>query len=553
MKLKKYLYSLFLAFLVVACATPVPPTGGVKDTTPPVPLHYNPKNNALGLKSKTKVKISFDEYIVLAKLNEQLIMSPPVKKMPEVNIVGKKLEIVLPDSLDSNTTYNIFFGDAVQNYKENLPIQNFSYSFSTGDFVDSLQVQGKVLNAFDLKPVEGVLVILYRDTCDTVGLYQKPYYIAKSKADGTYKLQNLSAGKYKMFGIKDLNNNYIYDQPDEEIAFKTEFVESVSQINYPDSVPDSLRIKPAQINLHLYKEEFKKQAIIGNGAFTTSKIQIITRNPLQKPDFKFLNSSNGEYFLKQNQSCDTNILWLKGIEIDTLLLEVSDNESVVDTSRFYLSKVRKANDSSLIKNFMPLVLMQGQQAFFSPVLLEFPFPVKSGNFGAIKIVKTSGKEEEELKIKCSWLDSFPYTKLRIDARFEEREVYRILIPMGEIVSIYGNVNDTLKTSFSTTQSRNYGSLKLQLSGTNNRNLIIQLLNSADKVIEEHRIQGDTSIRFPYLSGANYKVKAIEDANNNGVWDKGKYSHGILPERVFYLKDLINVRTNWDINWKWMLE
>ena len=553
MKLKKYLKFLIIAAIVSACATPVPPSGGPKDITPPVVLNYNPVNNSLGLKSKSKVKITFDEYVVLAKLNEQLIVSPPVKKMPEVLIKGKKIEIILPDSLEENTTYNIFFGDAVQNFKENLPIQNFSYSFSTGMYVDSLQISGKVLNAFDLKPIEGVLVILYKDSCDTVGLYQKPYYVAKSKADGTYRLQNLSAGKYRIFGIKDLNGNYIYDQPDEEIAFKTELIEPETILSYPDSVPDSLRVKPRQNNLYLYKEDFKQQAILNSGAFTTNKIQVVTRNPLKQAGFKFLKAENAEYFLKPNSNADTSILWIKNVSIDTLFLEVSDGVRVIDTTRIYLSKVKKPDDSTLLKNFMPIFDSQKQQGFFNPILIEFPLPIKSADFSAVNLIKSTAKEEIPVKVKCVWLDSFPYTKMKIEAPLEERENYKLFIPIGTFTSIYGNSNDSLRSNFSTTQSRNYGSLKLKITGVNNRNLIIQLLSGADKVVEERKISTDTTMIFPYLAGANYKVKAIEDSNNNGVWDKGKYSYGILPEKVFYLKDLINVRTNWDINWKWMLE
>lgn len=555
MKYLRVIFSSILPFLLIGCATQVPPSGGAKDTTPPKVLSYNPANNSLRIKSGTKISFAFDEFVELSKLNEQFIVSPPVNKLPETQIKGKKIIITLPDSLQENTTYSMFFGDAIVNFKESLSIKNFSYAFSTGDYLDSLKISGQVFNSYDNKPAENVYVILYRDTISLPGKFIKPYYLSKTRADGKWQISNMAAGKYQIFAIKDLNSNYLFDQAEEEIAFLDSLVQPYSAIIYPDSIPDSLRVKPTSVNLYLFKEIPKTQSVVSTG--TLAYFQIITTFRSSTKDLKFepIKTSIPDLiqFQKPNLRGDTVITWLKNFTMDTLYMKISDEGTIIDTSRYYLAKARRNADSSLYKNFSAQLLSEGTHDFFKPLLVRFPFPILNFKPEQIKIIKTSTKGIDTISTMPIKLDSTPFTILMINQKFEEKTKYQLYAPAKCFENIYDKYNDTLRLDFTSSEGRAYGSLKLKMENTKNHAMIIQLINAEDKLVSQNTISSDTIIRYKYLRPGAYKLKAIYDKDNSGSWSTGDYTLNVLPERVFYLPSAINIRANWDIDWKWILE
>lgn len=555
MKYLRIFFISILAILVSGCATQVPPSGGAKDTTPPKVTSYKPENNSLRILSGTKIAIAFDEYVELSKLNDQFVVSPPVNKMPETQIKGKKIVITLPDSLQENTTYSLFFGDAIVNYKESLPVKNFSYAFSTGDYLDSLKISGQVFNSYDNKPSENVYVILYRDTVSLPGKTIKPYYLSKTRADGKWQINNMAAGKYQIFAIKDLNSNYLYDQAEEEIAFLDSLVQPYSAIIYPDSIPDSLRVKPTSVNLYLFKESPKIQSIVSTGTLTFFQLVTTFRCPTINVEFEPIKTSatNLIQFQKPNLRGDTVYTWLKNFTMDTLYMRISDQGNVIDTSRFYLAKSRKNSDSSIFKNFSAQLLSEGTHDFFKPLMVRFPFPIKNYKAEQIKIIKISSKGIDTISQKPIELDSAPFTVLLFNQKFEEKTKYQLYAPAKCFENIYDKYNDTLRIDFTSSEGRAYGSLKLKMENTKNHAMIIQLINAEDKLVSQNTISSDTIIRYKYLRPGAYKLKAIYDKDNSGNWSTGDYTLNVLPERVFYLPSAINIRANWDIDWKWILE
>jgi len=253
----KVFLGMIISLLFVACATVVPPSGGPKDTTPPIPLSFHPKSKVTNYQGE-KIIIKFDEYIQLKDLNSQLVVSPAMAEDPDIYIQGKKLIIKPPDSLEENTTYTIFLGNSVVNYKEGLPVSHFQYVLATGSTLDSLRIMGTLKNAFDLKTEEGLLIMLYKNTSDSTPYLQRPYYIAKTYSSGEFILDNLSEGSYLIFALKDMNSNYLYDQPSEEIAF----LDSLIVPTPAKPADDSLNlIHPVKVNMFLFKEIEKKQGI----------------------------------------------------------------------------------------------------------------------------------------------------------------------------------------------------------------------------------------------------------------------------------------------------
>ncbi len=218
------------------CAHVVAPSGGPKDETPPQIIESSPPLQATNFKAG-KITIEFDEYIQLKDMNSNLLVSPPMEEEPEIMVKGKTLHIELLSDLQDSTTYNIFMGDAVCDYNEANPISNFQYVFSTGEYIDSMVVEGKVLSAFNLRPIEDVKVMLYREMDDSIPYKEIPQYIASTDEEGRFRINNIRKDEYRMFALEDQNSNYLFDIPNERIAFLDSLVNfSMQEIIVNDTV-----------------------------------------------------------------------------------------------------------------------------------------------------------------------------------------------------------------------------------------------------------------------------------------------------------------------------
>lgn len=548
-----------------ACATVVPPDGGPKDTTPPVPLNYSPANKTKNFKAK-KIAIKFDEFIQLKDLQNQLVVSPSMSENPDIYLKGKKLMIELPDSLEENTTYTIFLGNAVINYKEMLPVKNFQYVLSTGNQLDSLRIKGKVRNAYDLKTEEGILVMLYKNINDSAPYLQKPYYIAKTFGQGEFLLDNLSWGTYQIFVLKDLNSNYIYDQPTEEIAFLDSLI-----IPAPvKPADDSLNlITPVNLDLYLFKEKEKKQGLLGSKTVNPQLVQFEFRTSAERINFELLPENRTDwYFPVFSLEKDTVKLWITQELSDTIFVKISDDNLVYDTAQLVLTKPEKKligrqkrnerpAETDSVKDAAPIRIKinsntGGGLDFFGSVVLNSSTPVKNFSKDDFQLLVLQDTTLHTIPFSLYFADSTIFDKIIMNADFEEARFYKIIVLDSAIYDLFGHTNDSLEFRFATSKKRNYGSLKLNVDYSDTIPLIIQLLNDKDNVIQSDILE-DSVIYYPYLLPGNYKIKAVSDKNQNGIWDTGDYWKKIEPEKVFYLRKVLNIRANWDMEEKWILD
>ncbi|MCK5170734.1 MAG: Ig-like domain-containing protein, partial [Bacteroidales bacterium] len=215
---------LISAMFFSGCAKIVAPTGGPKDEEHPLIVEIDPPDKTVNFDSK-KISITFNEFIQLKDLNNNLIISPPVEEKPDIKVKGKALVIEFAEELKDSTTYNIYFGNSVQDYNEGNPIENFQYVLSTGSYIDSLSIKGQVINSFNLLPEEGVFVMLYKDSEDSVPIKQIPDYISKTNEEGYFRINNIRENQYKLFCLRDLNKNYLFDLPSEEIAYTDSLIQ----------------------------------------------------------------------------------------------------------------------------------------------------------------------------------------------------------------------------------------------------------------------------------------------------------------------------------------
>ena len=334
---RNFILTAFAAAFILSCANIARPTGGPIDTTPPVFVKSNPKPNQLNF-NKNKIEIEFDEIIQVDKPTEKVIVSPAQKNMPQIQTSGRKVIVELQDSLIPNTTYTIDFSDAISDNNERNPLYNFSFSFATGNSIDTLQIGGVLLNAENLEPVTGMLVGLHSNLNDSAFTKTPMQRIAKSDAYGRFSIKNIGAGTYRIYGLNDANRDYKFDNPSEDIAFMDSTVTpTVEMVMHADTIwADSMTIDtikmvtlphfyPNNIILKVFNEQFKSRYLEKFERTNRNRFSLIFSAPDDSlPVLTPLNFQQEDWaIVEKNQTNDTLLYWIKDsliYNMDTLLL-----------------------------------------------------------------------------------------------------------------------------------------------------------------------------------------------------------------------------------------
>ena len=576
------------------CAQVTSPSGGKRDETPPCVLKYLPKNESVNFSNKT-ITITFDEFFLLENASEQILISPILKPKPNFKTKGKSLIIDLKEcTLQENTTYTLFFGEAIKDLHERNILQDFYYVFSTGDYVDSLYINGFVRNAFNMKPQEKVFVMLYtcsNDTipCDSLPYFVQPEYIAQTKTDGSFILKNLSEKTYRIFALKDQNRNFLFDTG-EEIAFFDSLItpkailpcqhDTDSMLSKSDSLHITVSDTVSHTETHIHKDpnfvelfmfteldstvRVLKNEIIDSVHITltfscpTTDITFSTLSPLTEhlPDSIPWNIT---FWSKER---DTVTIWFPYFINDSISLVINQKDVSLDTLVFSMKKEivskhlgkRKTSvaDTVAVKPVLNISNnVSGKFPFFSTLELKFDAPVYSWNMdGTLFFVDndTIGSSPPLLHK----IDSF-FQKCSFNYRFKEKTFYKMLIPSGAFTDIFGHSNDTTLITFTTDDSDIYGTLVLDFTVSDDTpSLLLQLLSEKEQVLQQHVVTESSKIDFGYIKPTKLLLKVIYDANHNGKWDSGNYLMKILPESVRYFDKVIEIRANWDIEEEWKI-
>lgn len=550
---KKKFWLLVIGYWLLAtdCAQIVNPNGGAKDTTPPRVVKYIPDSAAVNVKTNT-VTFVFNEYIQLKDLNSQLIISPPMEKTPEVKLKGKMLSLQFKDSLKKNTTYTLSFGNAIADIREGNMMDNFQYVFSTGSFVDSLSLSGSVKNAFDLKTEKGILVMLYDAFDDSVPYEKLPTYFTKTKSDGSFRINNIRNGTYKLFALKDANSNYFYDSPEENISFS----DSVLSIS-----------KNSQKDLFLFKEQAKKQKLKKVSVNSHGKIIFAFNKPIENIKLRPLNIQNipTEIF-EYSKNHDTLTYWFDGGNSDSLKMEISDGGKIIDTANVRLISKEQIQKSTRGTKFQLTANVNAGKDkpmdLNGQIHIEFSHPIKEYDFDKIQLREDSSakniltfdhweKHFNELPRQCTLS---PASSENADYIWKENKTYHLFIPPATFTDIFGLKNDTIKIDFKTREEKFYGTMTLKIHFADGKGKhIVQLLNEKENVVREEFIEGDEKISCEYLPPGSYKLKMIFDKNENGKWDTGNYLQKQQPEKIIYYSGAITIRSNWDLELEWKVE
>jgi len=528
--MKNLVYILFSLIILFGCAKRGTPTGGPKDSIPPVLVNASPKLNSTNFDSE-EIRLTFDEWVKLDKVQDQLIISPPLEKssyeIKPLSGVTKKVFLKFLDSLAPETTYTINFGNSIQDNNENNPLTFFSYTFSTGETIDSLYIRGNTKDAFSQESDEFISLQLYRvDSLfkDSIIFNDKPTYISNTLDSTNYKFQNLKEGKYLLIALKDVDNNYFFDPFYDKIGFLD------SLITLPrDSVID-LKLFKEETEIIWDKPHFINSEKIGFGYYgklDLDKIKIESNIP----------DSVNYVFIKEKET-DTLNLWLSRNSFDSL------NFSLIETDTIKLTTVKfdRKKDSLIDSlNVSPKTV--------NVIHLKESFKISS-NIPLNKI--------EDSLITIRDIDSLiiPFTtsindrldEIDIDFEVSPSDDYSIFIKPRAIKDIRGTENDTLQYNIVSQTLEDYGNVFLDVITNNDSKYILHLIDSSSNIIREfNNVNSNSTIIFDYIRPGKYTFRLIEDINSNDIWDTGNYLKQVQPEPVYYFPSELDVRANWDLN------
>ncbi len=529
--MKKFFFILFI-FSCWSCAQVSPPKGGLEDVTPPKLLKSSPKMSSIYF-DNNGFQLEFDEIVDLDNINGQLIISPPFEKKPTVKWNKRKITVHFDNTeLQENTTYTFNFGSAIKDHNEGNVLANFTYVFSTGSYIDSLSISGKITDAFTDKSVEKVLVLMYRNLEDSMPLTSIPSYFGISDIEGRYSINNLKEGVYKLFALLDMNQNYKFDLANESVAFIDEFI--ILDSNLVD------------VDFRLFNEVSNKQYITERDVEDFGRINYTFNKGLKdlKVTLKDAPFERDEYKQFLSKSKDTLEIWFPDYD-GTFLMILNDDSSFADTTELKITPVFNIDE---MPPFRISPNTKGQMDLNKSLVLQFDNPITSWNPDFISLYEDSIKVE----IKPFFSDSLKRT-LIISNQWKEKSKYLLNVGLGSFTDFYDQTNDLFELRFGAQEASFYGRINVNVDlGETLAPFIIQLLNESGEVLDEQIILNSQLVSYDYLRPAEYSFRLIQDLNNNGKWDTGNYSNKTQPEPVIYYPTKTNVRSNWDIDLTWAI-
>jgi uncharacterized protein (DUF2141 family) len=528
-KILGFIFVFIIVLVSYECAQRGTPTGGPKDIAPPELVRAEPPNMSINFKEQ-KIRLYFNELVKLKDIQKQLIISPPLKYTPILSPQGnanKFVEITIKDTLAANTTYTLNFGQGIVDNNEENPLPFFTYVFSTGDYIDSLELTGVVTDAFNKKVDEFVSVMLYKiDSSYTDStLYKKPPNYITNTLDSAiiFKLKNLKEGKYALFALKDIAGNNVFDQKTDKIGFVEDTInlptDSIYLLNLFKEIPNYGVAVPSM-------EASNKISIGYYGDGSAIDIKTITRLP-----------DTVRSIITKERKKDTLNFWFTSYKMDSILFDIT-NEYLKISDTFNVKSRKVAFDSIRLS-----LNQQGNIEFDKPIKVLVNTPMIS--FDSTKIKLTD--KDTLLVTNNLTLDTLE-NQLNFDFKILPNQSYKIELLPGAITDFFDNTNDTVVYNLRTKSLADYGNLTLNLIGNDiTFPIIVQLTNEKGDVQREIFASESQVFEFNNLNPGKYMARVIFDSNGNQKWDTGNFLKKIQPEKVSYYPILIEMRANWEGN------
>lgn len=582
-----YIFIIIAAAVMYSCANIGNPSGGPIDKTPPIFMRSNPTPNAVNVKDR-KIEIFFDEIVTLKDPSTKIIVSPAQTEMPRMSALGRKVTVELVDSLLPNTTYTIDFSNSIQDNNEGNAIDNFAFAFSTGSVIDSMRVSGYVLDSRTLEPMQSVVVGLQSNLADSAFHKEKLQRVALTNDRGQFTIRNVSPGSYHIFALKDLDRDYKFGNPTEDIAFLDSIiVPSIGSREAADTVYNDLNeidtimraTRPAyfpnDILLSMFNEDRKSQYLANNLRVDSTRISLTFAAASDTlPSLSIVGRNDVPdqwYTLERSQTNDTLTYWIRPphlVSADTLMVATTylrtDTTSNLswgtDTLKFTFqrqkAKKKKKNeetDSLEQIRFMELhPLANGIQEVYAPLLLQTGTPIERYIREAFHLQRKLQNDTTfypaEIKSIALRDSTLSRRDLMLKVDWEPGAAYTLAVDSLAMTDIYGLQTKPLKVDFNVRKMEEYGNIVFNIPAVRD-SAIVELLDGTDKVVLHTPVKSHRAELLNLLPG-KYYARLFIDRNGNGKYDTGNYDMHLQPEETVYYPGAINLKKNWDVEQTW---
>ena len=591
---------LALLLLLSSCARMGSPDGGWYDDTPPYVVSASPADQAVNVSAK-KVFINFSEYIKLEDAQNKVIISPPQIEMPEIKAAGKRIIVQLKDSLKENTTYTIDFSDAISDNNEGNPMGNYTYSFSTGDHIDTLEVSGYCLNAENLEPIKGMLVGLYDNFSDTIFHHEPMMRVSRTNGSGQFTIKGVAPGKYCIYALQDADGDFVFRQKSEVIGYQRD---TITPSWKPDVRPDTIwrdtlhieniimqpytHFLPDDITLLCFQEPQTDRYLIKSERKDAEKVSFyFSYGSDSLPVIRGLNfDAETAFILEASAKGDTLTYWLADTTLvnqDTLRMEftylmtdtlgalVSQTDTIDALAKVPYEKRMKEQQKVFEKWQKEQEKKKKREEAYDTIMPIEPLKFKINSSGQIDPQQLISFEMPEPLARCDtsaihlycMIDStwyrVPHETIQKSVRLYELKAemtpdveYSLEIDSAAFEGIYGKVSNALKQGIKVRTEDEFGTLAVEVSGVEGDSIVVQLLDGSDKVVRQAVTSKDHIADFLYLKPGNYYMRAFVDLNGNGLWDTGIYDEDRQAEPVYYYQEEIACKAKWDLSRQWNL-
>ncbi len=520
-----------IALSFVQCANMQKPTGGPKDSLPPKLLGITPPNLSKNFKAKV-IEMTFDEFIKTVNPGKEFNISPDVETQPIYKVKKKRFIIELPDSLEANTTYTINFGKGLVDFNEGNPFINYNYVFATGDELDSLSISGQVKNGytkdFSLEKDKEVIAILIPTSRDTIFGKKKASYYTTVDSTGNFKFSNLREDTYRVYALKDMNNDKIYNGNDEWIGFLQDSISLNQNVS-------GLQLEYTKGTAPVFRNLEKK--VENNGS-----VLLTFNRPLEDGNFRILSPNNldANKLVRFKPTLDTANIYLENLEFDSLKVEVSERNVPLDTI-----DLRKARNIKVDNAIVPKLNISNKVDRVKHIELTSTNPIASVDKNKV-LIKEDSVSRRNFQLQQ---DSVNREMYHIRFNWRPNKNYELVLEEGAILGPFDETNKEFKSQFTLNETENYGDINLTFTGLNDSsNYIVELIDeSKEKLFDKRPLPPDHIVRYVKFPGGKYSIRLIEDSNKNGKWDAGDVYQKRQAEPIWYLDRTFTIRANWEQN------
>lgn len=591
---------LFVSAFLSRCASMMTPTGGPRDTLPPVILNMTPDNFSVNRPTThhEKIYIEFDEFVQLKDQQKEFFTSPQMKKKPLVSMRGKGIVVQLRDTLEANTTYALNFGSAVRDNNEGNPLYSMRYVFSTGPAIDSMIFSGYTADSYKADSVSKSFIWFFpADSVENVAEYDstifkyKPAVIARAENNGIFIAQNLKPIAYRVYAVQDKNDNQMYEPGSDQVGFLEKSYNPAEMPDFAmwyDSIRQYVTAEP-QLYFRMFTDKaFRRQLLSQTERPQQHKAMLYFGAAHPQIERIRFDSIPADRVIVDPQTVgrDTIALWfnmpssalpdtIKGeityFKHDTVnvlqevteplklawrLIETKEQEKAREKLERDRRKAEAAGEEWVEpKKENPFVYklpLTGEVNPENNLTIDFDYPLTRLDSAAMLLTLTQPDNSiEDVPVRFV-RDTGLLRRWHIEAPWKAGGQYTLTIPKGAVTDVAGFSNDSIVGKYTALDPEKFATVKIHVTGKDDKaKYILQLLDGNNALKQEKRDVTTGDWQFNYVPAGEIKFRIIEDMNGNGKWDAGSVVERLQPERAeIYAndqgEDTFATKTNWEI-------